>query len=248
MSLFKILGFAPNDIQIYELALVHKSSPLKLEENKWANNERLEYLGDAILDAVVADILYKQYPTKREGFLTNTRSKIVQRETLDQLAIKIGLDKLVIYSAKLCSHSNHLYGNALEAFIGAIYLDQGYDKTYQFIRDRLIKRHLNVEELIRKEVNFKSNLIEWSQKNKIDISFDLIESFTDNDGNPVFQTAITILGEHIGVGIGFSKKESQQEAAKMAIKKIKTDKDFQKKIASQTSRRFKPYPGPTDPE
>ena len=88
MSLFKILGFAPNDIQIYELALVHKSSPLKLEENKWANNERLEYLGDAILDAVVADILYKQYPTKREGFLTNTRSKIVQRETLDQLAIK----------------------------------------------------------------------------------------------------------------------------------------------------------------
>ena len=172
MSLFKILGFAPNDIQIYELALVHKSSPLKLEENKWANNERLEYLGDAILDAVVADILYKQYPTKREGFLTNTRSKIVQRETLDQLAIKIGLDKLVIYSAKLCSHSNHLYGNALEAFIGAIYLDQGYDKTYQFIRDRLIKRHLNVEELIRKEVNFKSNLIEWSQKNKIDISFD----------------------------------------------------------------------------
>ncbi len=123
MSLFKILGFAPNDIQIYELALVHKSSPLKLEENKWANNERLEYLGDAILDAVVADILYKQYPTKREGFLTNTRSKIVQRETLDQLAIKIGLDKLVIYSAKLCSHSNQLYGNALEAFIGAIYLD-----------------------------------------------------------------------------------------------------------------------------
>ena len=206
MSLFKILGFAPNDIQIYELALVHKSSPLKLEENKWANNERLEYLGDAILDAVVADILYKQYPTKREGFLTNTRSKIVQRETLDQLAIKIGLDKLVIYSAKLCSHSNHLYGNALEAFIGAIYLDQGYDKTYQFIRDRLIKRHLNVEELIRKEVNFKSNLIEWSQKNKIDISFDLIESFTDNDGNPHW-----LLQERITTGGGQNGNQEDQD-------------------------------------
>ena len=215
MSLFKILGFAPNDIQIYELALVHKSSPLKLEENKWANNERLEYLGDAILDAVVADILYKQYPTKREGFLTNTRSKIVQRETLDQLAIKIGLDKLVIYSAKLCSHSNHLYGNALEAFIGAIYLDQGYDKTYQFIRDRLIKRHLNVEELIRKEVNFKSNLIEWSQKNKAS-------------------------------ALASPRKNHNRRRPKWQSRRSRPTRISKRK--SQTSRRFKPYPGPTDPE
>lgn len=249
MSLYKILGFVPNDIRVYELALVHKSSPLKIDENKWANNERLEYLGDAVLDLVVADILYRKYPTKREGFLTNTRSKIVQRETLDQLAVKIGLDRLVIFSTRMSSHSNHLYGNALEAFIGAIYLDQGYDKTYRFIQERLIRRHLNVEELIRKEMNFKSNLIEWSQKNKIDISFDLIESFIDNEGNPVFQTAISILGEQIGIGIGFSKKESQQEAAKMAVNRIRTDKSFQKKISHyKQGYKTNPTPGPMSTE
>ena len=120
-----------------------------------------------------------------------------------------------------------MYGNALEALFGAIYLDKGFDTCYKFIQDVIIKQHIDLDNIARKEVNFKSSLIEWSQKNKLEIKFDLIESFTDNDGNPVFQTAITLSDVQIGVGIGYSKKESQQNAAKMAIKKLRTDRDFQ---------------------
>lgn len=226
-SLYKILGFYPENIHLYEQAFHHKSSSIESSDGRWLNNERLEFLGDAVLDAVVADIVYKRFQNKREGFLTNTRSKIVQRETLNRVAVELGLDKKVVYSAKLSAHNNHMYGNALEALIGAIYLDQGYNVCYNFIQDVLIKKHINLETIARKEVNFKSNLIEWSQKNKLEISFELIESFTDNNGNPVFQTCVTLSDTQIGIGIGYSKKESQQNAAKMAIKKLRTDKTFQ---------------------
>lgn len=235
-SLYKILGFYPDNIHVYEQALLHKSSSIEGQDGRWQNNERLEFLGDAILDAIVADIVYKHFQNKREGFLTNTRSKIVQRETLNRVAVELGLDKKVIYSAKLCSHNNHMYGNALEALIGAIYLDQGYDVCYHFIENVMIKKHIDLDNIARKEVNFKSSLIEWSQKNKLEITFDLIESFADNDGNPVFQTAITLSGMQIGVGIGYSKKESQQNAAKMAIKKLRTDKNFQQVISELKKR------------
>jgi len=178
----------------------------------------------------VADIIYKYFPNRREGFLTNTRSKIVQRENLNHVAVKLGLHKKVVYSAKLSSHNNHMYGNALEALIGAIYLDQGYRKCFCFVEEEIIKKYMNLDNIARKEVNFKSSLIEWSQKNKMEVSFDLIESFMDNDGNPVFQTSVTLLDYQIGVGIGYSKKESQQNAAKMAVKKLRTDKAFQQVV------------------
>jgi ribonuclease-3 len=138
---------------------------------------------------------------------------------------------MVVYSTKLSSHNNHLYGNALEALIGAIYLDQGYRKCYAFVDKAIIRKYINLDSIARKEVNFKSALIEWSQKNKLEISFDLIESFIDKDGNPVFQSGIVLLGHQIGIGIGYSKKESQQNAAKMAIKKLRTDKDTQRLIS-----------------
>ncbi len=236
-SLHKILGFYPDNIQLYQQAFHHKSSSIESGNGRWLNNERLEFLGDAVLNAAVADIVYKHFQNKREGFLTNTRSKIVQRETLNHVAVKLGLDKRVIYSAKLSSHNNHMYGNALEALIGAIYLDQGYEVCYQFIQNVLIKKYVNLETVARKEVNFKSSLIEWSQKNKFVISFDLIESFTDNDGNPVFQTGVTLSNTQIGIGIGYSKKESQQNAAKMAIKKLRTDKAFQQFISELKKKR-----------
>ena len=230
-SLYKILGFYPENIQLYEQAFLHKSSSIEGNNGKWINNERLEFLGDAILDAAVAAIVYEHFHNRREGYLTNTRSKIVQRETLNRIAVELGLDKMVVYSAKVSSHNNHMYGNALEALIGAIYLDKGYDACFRFISEVMIKKFINLDLIARKEVNFKSSLIEWSQKNKLTISFDLIESFADNDGNPVFQTGV-MLGEiQIGVGIGYSKKESQQNAAKMAIKKLRTDKEFQQYIA-----------------
>ena len=221
LSLSKILGFYPDNLQIYEQALLHKSSSVETGDGKWLNNERLEFLGDGILDAAVADIVYKRYPNKREGFLTNTRSKIVQRETMNKVAVQLGLDQMVVYSTKINSHNNHMYGNALEALIGAIYLDQGYDVCYKFIRDVMIEKYIDVDTLVRKEINFKSNLIEWSQKNKMEVSFELIEQFLDHDSNPVFQTEVRIEGLPAGTGTGYSKKESQQNAAQMAIKKVK---------------------------
>ena len=121
---YKILGFFPRNIRFYEQALLHKSTSIRSEKGRPLNNERLEFLGDAILDAIVGDIVYKHFEGRREGFLTNTRSKIVQRETLNKLAVEIGLDKLVKYSTRSSSHNSYMYGNAFEAFIGAIYLDQ----------------------------------------------------------------------------------------------------------------------------
>ena len=125
-AFYKILGFYPKDISLYEHALLHKSSSIEdAVTGKWLNNERLEFLGDAILDSIIAEILYSEFPNKREGFLTNTRSKIVQRETLNRVAIELGLDKFIVYSIKINSHNKCIYGNALEALIGAIYLEIG---------------------------------------------------------------------------------------------------------------------------
>ena len=158
-SLYKILGFYPDNIHLYEQAFLHKSSSVESGDGRWLNNERLEFLGDAVLDAVVADIVYKHFQNKREGFLTNTRSKIVQRETMNRVAVELGLDKMVVYSAKLSSHNNHMYGNALEALIGAIYLDQGYEVCYNFIQNVLIKKYVRRATVALKEKNFKTNLI-----------------------------------------------------------------------------------------
>ncbi|WP_455586207.1 ribonuclease III [Bacteroides sp.] len=219
---YKILGFYPHNIHLYEQALLHKSTSIRSEKGRPLNNERLEFLGDAILDAIVGDIVYKHFEGKREGFLTNTRSKIVQRETLNKLAVQIGLDKLIKYSTRSSSHNSYMYGNAFEAFIGAIYLDQGYERCKHFLEERIIRPYIDLDKLSRKEVNFKSKLIEWSQKNKVEVSFELIEQFFDKESNPVFQTEVRIESIPAGTGTGYSKKESQQNAAQMALKKIKS--------------------------
>ena len=230
LCFYRILGFYPHNIQIYEQALLHKSSAVRSEKGRPLNNERLEFLGDAILDAIVGDIVYKRFEGKREGFLTNTRSKIVQRETLNKLAVEIGLDKLIKYSTRSSSHNSYMYGNAFEAFIGAIYLDQGYERCKQVMEQRIINRYIDLDKISRKEDNFKSKLIEWSQKNKMEVSFELIEQFLDHDSNPVFQTEVRIEGLPAGTGTGYSKKESQQNAAQMALKKIKNDEAFKEAI------------------
>lgn len=221
LCFYQILGFYPDKINLYHQALLHKSTSLRSEKGRPLNNERLEFLGDAILDAVVGDIVYKRFEGKREGFLTNTRSKIVQRETLNKLALEIGLDKLIKFSARSSSHNSYMLGNAFEALIGAIYLDQGYEVCKKFVEQQIINRYIDLDKVSRKEVNFKSKLIEWSQKNKMEVSFELIEQFLDQDSNPVFQTEVRIKSIPAGTGAGYSKKESQQNAAKMAIKKIK---------------------------
>lgn len=227
---YRILGFFPRNLKVYQQALLHKSTSLRSEEGRPLNNERLEFLGDAILDAIVGDIVFQHFKGKREGFLTNTRSKIVQRETLNKLAVEIGLDKLVKYAARSSSHNSYMYGNAFEAFIGAIYLDQGYDRCKQFMEKKIFKHYIDLEKMSRKEVNFKSKLIEWSQKHKVEVSFELIEQFIDHENNPMFQTEVQIEGLPAGTGTGYSKKESQQNAAQMALKKIKSDDAFREHI------------------
>lgn len=236
MSIYKIVGFYPDNIQLYQQAFLHKSQSIEDDDGKWLNNERLEFLGDAILSAVVADIVYKHFQNKREGFLTNTRSKIVSRDSMNRIGSSLGIDHMLRYSVNMHAqheaHNSNMLGNALEALIGAIYLDQGFDACYRFIRDVLIKKHIDIDKISETEVNFKSNLIEWGQKNRLPVSFEIIESFQDEQSNPVFQTAAVLLetGEHIGIGIGYSKKESQQNAAQMAMKKIRTDRTFQQHI------------------
>ena len=230
LCFYRMLGFYPKNIHIYEQALLHKSSSVKSDKGRLLNNERLEFLGDAILDAVVADIVYKKFDGKKEGFLTNTRSKIVQRDTLNKLAVEIGLDKLIKSSTRTSSHNSYMCGNAFEALIGAIYLDRGYEACKQFMEKKIIDRLINLDKIAHKEVNFKSKLIEWSQKNKFAISFELIEQFLDHGSNPVFQTEILVEGLSGGTGIGYSKKESQQNAAQMALKKIKNNPEFLENI------------------
>lgn len=227
---YRILGFFPRNLKVYQQALLHKSTSLRSEEGRPINNERLEFLGDAILDAIVGDIVFKHFEGKREGFLTNTRSKIVQRETLNKLAVEIGLDKLVKYASRSSSHNSYMYGNAFEAFIGAIYLDQGYDRCKQFIEQKIFRQYIDLDKMSRKEMNFKSKLIEWSQKHKVEVSFELIEQFIDHENNPMFQTEVRIEGLPAGTGTGYSKKESQQNAAQMALKKLKADEAFKAEI------------------
>ena len=175
LCFYRMLGFYPHDIHIYEQALLHKSSSVKSDQGRLVNNERLEFLGDAILDAVVGDIVYQKFDGNREGFLTNTRSKIVSRESLNHVAEQIGLSKLVKFNTRHSCHNNYMGGNAFEALVGAIYLDRGYAYCKDFMEHRIIGTYIDLNKVSRKEVNFKSKLIEWSQKNKVLLTFELIE-------------------------------------------------------------------------
>ena len=249
-SLYHILGFYPKNIHLYDQAFVHRSSSIETESGRWENNERLEFLGDAMLNAIIADIIYKKFPNRNEGFMTNTRSKIVQRESLNNLALEMGIDRLMVLSRKTTSHNNYIYGNALEALIGAVYMDQGYQKCFEFVEKQVVDRYISLDKIARKEVNFKSHLIEWSQKNKLEIEFELLETFKDEYKNPVFQTSVTLVGMSLGKGIGYTKKESQQLAAKIAIKRIRKDNDIQRIIneLKNTRGENKENDVPDDPE
>lgn len=245
-SLYQILGFYPKDIHFYKQALLHKSSSVKSEQGKWINNERLEFLGDAILDAIVGDIVFRRFDGKKEGFLTNARSKIVQRETLNKVAIEIGLHKLIKYSVHSNnSHNSNMCGNAFEALIGAIYLDRGYDCCMQFMQRRILDKYISVDSIAYKEVNFKSKLIEWTQKNKVGISFELLEQGSESDGTPIFSSQVFLQGIQCGIGKGYSKKESQQTAAKETLEMLKKT-GFTHKILN--ARSLSPVTEKKEPE
>lgn len=234
-----LLGFWPNNIHLYEVACLHSSSSI-CEQGKRINNERLEFLGDAILDAIVADILFHRFDDRKEGFLTNTRAKIVKRESLNEIALKIGLDRFITYSMHISSHNSYLYGNAFEALVGAIYLDQGYEFCKRFVETRIIDSFIDLDKLSKEESNFKSRLIEWCQKHKIDIQFALVETLVDQNNNPVFQSQALLGGISGGIGIGYSKKESQQNAAHIALGRLHKDKEFRQMVMATAHKGDNP--------
>ena len=225
-SLFNVIGFYPHDISLYKQALLHKSIAKRNEKGRPVNNERLEFLGDAILDAIVGDIVFRHFEGKREGFLTNTRSKIVQRETLNKLAQEIGISQLIMSNGHSSSHNSYMDGNAFEALVGAIYLDRGYEACMRFMKKRILSQLINLDKVAYKEVNFKSKLIEWCQKNRVKLDFKLIEQKRDENNNPIFVYQAIVEGLEGGSGKGYSKKESQQLASKQTLQSLRRKPQF----------------------
>lgn len=217
-----ILGFKPKKINYYKKALIHKSFFYTLKSGKRINNERLEFLGDAILDAAVADFLFHRYSNKDEGTLSKLRSKIVKRDNLNEIALNLGIRRLMRCKIKNNAHTN-LFGNALEALIGAIYIDRGFNKAKSFVIKQIINTFHDPEQLLTDDTDYKSQLIEWGQKNLIEVTFDNYEKGLGNKKEIIFG-AKAVLGEKImGEGTGKSKKEAEQNASRVALNKITED-------------------------
>lgn len=208
-----LFGFIPNNIELYKLALVHKSASLLLDGGRPINNERLEFLGDAVIEAVTSDYLYIEFPERDEGFMTQLRSKMVSRQSLNALAVKVGLDTHIISAGNGNFTQKHIYGDAFEAMMGAVYLDQGYEFVNRLLINRIFYRHLSLDELTESETDFKSRLIEWCQKNRHTIEFrtDHDKGYASN--HPLFSSTVVVDGMEIGHGAGESKKEAEQQAA-----------------------------------
>ncbi len=238
LSLYNIIGVLPHNLSFYKTALLHKSVARRNDKGKPVNNERLEFLGDAILDAIVGDIVYEHFPGKREGFLTNTRSKIVQRETLNKLANDLGITHLILSSGHSQSHNSYLGGNAFEALVGALYLDHGYTACMKFMKKQILGELINIDKVAYKEVNFKSKLIEWTQKHKIRLEFKPLSFGKDKEGSPTFSFQVVLEGIACGEGSGYSKKESQQEAAKVTLQYIRKNTKFADKIFKAKQKRI----------
>jgi ribonuclease-3 len=215
---FSDIGFIPRNRGLYSLALLHRSASKYTKSGTVLNYERLEFLGDAILGAIIAEILYKFFPKQDEGELTRLRSKIVSRESLNDIATRMGLDKEVVAKSDI-SKNKHIYGDVFEAFTGAIYLDQGYEKTKFFIEKYILPRYVNLQELVYIDTNYKSRLIEWGQKNKVELSINTVETRAGRHSK--FITTVTINEKVMGKGTGSSKKEAEQHSAESAIRKIK---------------------------
>ncbi|GEO09959.1 ribonuclease III [Segetibacter aerophilus] len=215
-QLQNVLGIKTGNISLYTTALSHRS----VKENADENNERLEYLGDAILSAIVADYLFKKYPYKGEGFLTEMRSKMVNRQQLNDLAIKIGLKKLALYNKVDGSlKGSQIFGNTLEALIGAFYLDKGYLKTQKWVTKQMIIPHLYVDDLELIDINLKNKLIGWASKNGKALGFETIAEKLENNRR-VFTIAAVLDGEQLAIGKAYNKKDASQIAAQLAIEKL----------------------------
>lgn len=208
-----MFGFIPNNIELYKLALIHKSASITLDNGQHINNERLEFLGDAVIETITSDYLFIEFPDKSEGFLTQMRSKMVSRQSLNAVAKRLGLDDHVITNTTNHSSQKHIYGDAFEAMMGAIYLDQGYDFVNRLLINKIFVEHLKPSTLVEAETDFKSRLIEWCQKNHHTIQFNTAQDKTYSSSHPFFYSKILIDNIEVGYGAGESKKEAEQRAA-----------------------------------
>lgn len=208
-----IFGICPHNIELYKLALMHRSASVELADGTHLNNERLEFLGDAVLETVVSDFLFIEFPRATEGDLTRLRSKIVSRQMLNSLSEAIGLACHIIRHTGGTAIQKHINGDALEAMIGAIYLDKGYDAVNRVLINNLFRRHLDLDALVSSETDYKSRLIEWCQKNRQTVRFDTGHDKKYTSGHPVFRSAVIIDGIEVGHGVGETKKEAEQHAA-----------------------------------
>lgn len=221
-SLKNLLGFVPGNIALYRMAFRHRSIAVANRNGAKNSNERLEFLGDAVLGSVVAEVLFKLYPYREEGFLTEMRSKIVNRANLNQLSKKLGLDELIEFDNRLLTYpakQGSLLGDAFEALIGAIYVDKGYNFTRDFLINHIIKPHIDIHKLELTETNFKSKLIEWCQRHGKDVTFELIPN-EEGESTKLFTIRISIDGENFGLGRDYNKKNAEKLAAEKACETL----------------------------
>ncbi|OOG16503.1 ribonuclease III [Sphingobacterium sp. CZ-UAM] len=222
-KLKNLLGFIPGNVHLYKMAFRHKSVAVTIKEGAKNSNERLEFLGDAVLGSVVAELLFKKYPYKDEGFLTEMRSKIVSRANLNQLSRKLGFNEMIQFDARMISFPNKqgsLLGDAFEALIGAVYLDKGYVFTKSFLLNRIIKPHVDIQLLEQTETNFKSRLIEWCQHTGKEILFQQTDN-PEGESSKMFSIEAVVDGVVCGLGRDFNKKSAEKLAAEKACEFLK---------------------------
>jgi ribonuclease III len=221
----KILGFRPGNLKLYEIAFIHRSATFTMPNGKKVNNERLEYLGDAVLDAILSDYLFEKFPDASEGFMTKIRSRIVNREVLNQLAISMGINKILISNINSAHPTKYLYGDALEALIGSIFLDKGFKRTKKLFIRNVLNKYLDLNLIVKTDTDYKSLVFEWVQKHKSNLIFTYNEEYDFNLKKSVFSTTLTIDKKELGEGHGSSKKEAEQEASSQAWKRLKDNFD-----------------------
>jgi len=215
-QLNNVLGFVPGDVSLYKTALSHRS----VREGADENNERLEFLGDAVLSSIIAHYLFRKYPYKGEGFLTEMRSKMVNRQKLNEIALKMGLKKITFYNKfDNALKISQIFGNTLEALIGAVFLDKGYKKTQRWVEEYIIYPHLFTDDLEGVEINIKNKLYGWANKNGKALEFETLEEKFEN-GRRLFTIGATVDGELVSQAKGYNKKDASQIAAQMAVEKL----------------------------
>lgn len=217
----KLLGFSPGNLELYEIAFIHRSATFTLPNGKKVNNERLEYLGDAVLDAILSDYLFERFPDANEGFLTKIRSRIVNRDVLNHLAVSMGINKILISKINASHITKNLYGDAFEALIGSVFLDKGFRKTKKLFIKNVLNKYLDLDVIVNTDTDYKSLVFEWVQKHKSNLIFTYKEEYDFELKKSVFSTTLFIDKQEFGEGQGSSKKEAEQEASSRAWKRLK---------------------------